>query len=263
MSYPIGPGPTDTIVQRPDEITVNGSAGPIQIIALSLESTAPVAIPGVGTIPIFVTLAPGFLSSDTGTVSIADVMGVRTFTSTFDVFFDVCSAPGSAGVGCAPGATLVPETMITLSNSGTPWSPTPPPGTVPVTGPVGDILANMHTGLTVGESDFFPEESGAEAAEAEAEEAWSLSSSRTRILAEREGGNGAGALDLGDDASRGWWSQPCRPLAKEEENGARRCVTGASGLAGDRDEFPIASSLSLRAVQPMSLDGPDREPRYG
>ena len=156
MSYPIGPGPTDTIVQRPDEITVNGSAGPIQIIALSLESTAPVAIPGVGTIPIFVTLAPGFLSSDTGTVSIADVMGVRTFTSTFDVFFDVCSAPGSAGVGCAPGATLVPETMITLSNSGTPWSPTPPPGTVPVTGPVGDILANMHTGLTVGESDFFP-----------------------------------------------------------------------------------------------------------
>ncbi len=46
MGSPIGPGLTDTIVQRLNDVVINGASGTIQITALSLVSTAPVNIGG-------------------------------------------------------------------------------------------------------------------------------------------------------------------------------------------------------------------------
>jgi hypothetical protein len=152
--YPIGPGLTDTIVQRTSDVVINGSPGPLQITALSLESTSPV--PGVGN--IFVTLNPADLSMDTGQITISGSLSGGMFTSFFDVFFDVCLMPGAGGVGCAPGTSPIYKnsTPLLLQNSGASWSPDPPPGSIIVTGPVGDLAANVHTGLTSNESDFWP-----------------------------------------------------------------------------------------------------------
>jgi hypothetical protein len=46
MGLPIGPGNTDTLVQRQADATINGSAIPLQMTALSLESLAPVNVGG-------------------------------------------------------------------------------------------------------------------------------------------------------------------------------------------------------------------------
>jgi len=152
--YPIGPGLTDTIAQRSSNVVINGSPGPLQITALSLESTSPIS--GIGN--IFVTLNPADLSMDTGQITINGSLSGGTFNSFFDVFFDICTAPGPGGVGCAGGATPIYSnpTALTLSSSGASWLPTPPPGAVVVTGQVGDLAANVHTGLTLNETDFFP-----------------------------------------------------------------------------------------------------------
>ena len=40
IGSPIGPGMTDTIVQRLNDVVINGGSGTIQITALSLVSTA-------------------------------------------------------------------------------------------------------------------------------------------------------------------------------------------------------------------------------
>jgi len=144
---PIGPGITDTIVQRQANATINGPSIPIQITALSLEGT-------VNAVPIFVTLDPLNLALDTGTMTIDGSLAGGTFTSSLDVFFDVCLAAGSGGVGCANGSTIGTGT-IDLTNAGATWSPTPPPGGCLVTGPVGDQAADCHTGLDSNQDDFF------------------------------------------------------------------------------------------------------------
>ena len=143
---PIGPFNTDTIVERTSDVT---AGGPLLVTALSLESTVPV----MGA-TIYVTLDPTKLADDTGTITISGVS--NTFSSTLDVFFDVCLAPGAGGVGCAGGAMPLTTGSIALTNTDSPWSPTPSPGDVIVSGPVGDLAANVHTGLSTDQVDFFP-----------------------------------------------------------------------------------------------------------
>ena len=92
-------GNTDTIIQRTADITINGSAGPLLITALQLEST------NLST-PIFISLDPTLLSSDTGTMTIVGNSSGGTFDSALNVFFDVCTTPGVNGVGCGIGAEL-------------------------------------------------------------------------------------------------------------------------------------------------------------
>ena len=150
MGLPIGPGNTDTIVQRQaDAFIGNGSSIPIQLVALSMESTAPVNVGG-SFFDVFVTLDPANLGKDVGTMSIMGTLGGGTFSSSFDVFFDAHFVP----VGGGPGTHFLDN--ILLSNGGSSWSPTPPPNAVIVTGPFGNQDANTHTGLPSNFVDFWP-----------------------------------------------------------------------------------------------------------
>ena len=65
---PIGPGNTDTIIQRQADLIIGGPVIPIQLTALSLKSSAPVNIGGT-FFDVFVTLDPASLASDKGTMS--------------------------------------------------------------------------------------------------------------------------------------------------------------------------------------------------
>jgi len=145
---PIGPGNTDTIVQRQANATINGAPIPLQITALSLQGT-------VNGTPIFVTLNPADLGLDIGLMTIDGSLAGGTFTSSLDVFFDVCLAPGTGGIGCAAGTGPIFASDILLVNPGAGWTPTPPPGGCLVTGPVGDQAADCHTGLASNQDDFF------------------------------------------------------------------------------------------------------------
>jgi len=122
-----GSSPADTIMHRTQDATINGPSVPIQMVALSLGSVNPVA--GFGGIPIFITLDPSNLAQNTGAMTISGGSSGGTFTSFFDVFFDVCAAPGSNGVGCI-GPTLATghETFNTVGSPQ--WTATPPSGAV-------------------------------------------------------------------------------------------------------------------------------------
>jgi hypothetical protein len=148
MGVPFGPGATDTIVQRQADAIINGPAIPLQITGLELEST------NLAT-PIFVSLDPNNLANDTGTMSISGSLSGGTFTSTLDVFFDICTAVGVDGVGCGSGTLLTTGNLVLL-NAGDTWGPTAPTGAVLVSGPFGDQAANLHTDLPADEVDFFP-----------------------------------------------------------------------------------------------------------
>jgi hypothetical protein len=151
--YAIGPGTTDMIVKRTSDVTINGAPGILQLIALSMVSTAPVALPGYNGL-IYISLDPTHLANDTGQITIGGTVAGGTFSSFVDVFYNVCTAPGSKGVGCGSGA-LLESGSVQLSNSGANWSSTP--FGVVVSGPVGDPAAMVHTGLTSDQADFFLE----------------------------------------------------------------------------------------------------------
>jgi len=140
---PIGPGRTDSIIQRTSDITV-GDTGTITMTALSLMSANPV----MGQ-TWYLTLDPSTASNGTITID------ASTFTSTLDLNFDICAAPGANGVGCMGGAAPIMTESVMLSSSSTPWTSTPPPGAVIVKGALGSQTANLHSGLGAGEVDFF------------------------------------------------------------------------------------------------------------
>jgi len=150
---PIGPGLTDTIVERTSDITIGGAAGPLLITKLSLESVAPVNIGG-SFFDVFVTLDPAHLADDTGTMTIAGSLSGGTFTSTLNVFFDAHFQQ----VG-NPSNSMDVKSSITLTNSGALWLPSPLPGDVLVLGNDTNTeqVGNDHAGsLQTNEVDFFP-----------------------------------------------------------------------------------------------------------
>ena len=153
MGLPVGPGQTDTIVQRQADATINGGPIPLQIVELSMESTAPVNIGG-NFFDVFVTLDPANLAHDTGQITIMGSLGGGTFNSFFDVFFDAHFLP----LGSANAFDVF--SSVHLAQNGAQWGPTPPPGVVLVTGPddgsAADQAANQHSGLDPMEVDFFP-----------------------------------------------------------------------------------------------------------
>jgi hypothetical protein len=169
QGVPFGPGVTDTVVQRTSDILLNvpPTAPNLLITGLQLESTAPVSIPGVGTIPIFVSLDPANLANDTGTMAINGTTAGGTLTSNLHVFFGVCTAPGVMGVGCGTGTSLTTD-EVTLSSSGKTWVPSDPTA-LAVSGLDCDSLAcmpaqiaadqaaNVHSVLLASEVDFFPD----------------------------------------------------------------------------------------------------------
>src|SRR5574337_61224 len=163
MGKPTGPGNTDTIVQRQADATIGGGPIPIQLVDLSLQSTAPVNIGG-NFFDVFVTLDPANLNNDIGQMTIMGNLGGGTFDSFFDVFFDAHFAP--TGVGQAFDVF----SSLTISQQGAMWGPTPTASTLIVPGPdcdpalvgcpprnsAADQAANMHSFFNdPSEVDFF------------------------------------------------------------------------------------------------------------
>lgn len=145
---PIGPFSTDTIIQRQANATINGGAIPIQMTALSLQSSQPVIFNGQAY-EVFVTLDPAHLAQDTGTLTVLGTLAGGTFNSTLNVYFLATFVPVGGG------QNIVIPNHGTLSQTGGTWSPTPPPHAVIVRGPVGNQAANLHQGLGPLEVDFF------------------------------------------------------------------------------------------------------------
>ena len=132
---PIGPGLTDTIVQRQGNCGL-GAGGlttpganctiPIELVALSLVSTVD---------PLFrIRESPSIPSVGMMTIT-SDGSGTGgSMNSFFDVFFEISNNGG---------ATWTPQPDLLLTSSGTPWT-TIPNGLL-VSGPVGNQAANLHT----------------------------------------------------------------------------------------------------------------------
>jgi hypothetical protein len=154
VSNPIGPGTTDTIVQRQSDAVVNGPAVPIMITALSLESAAPVNIGG-SFFDVFVSLDPANLANDTGTLSVMGTSTGGTFSSTLDVFFEIQFIPLVPGPAPSP---IFGETMFT--GSGTWTSQAPPESVNPGAGffPTG-TEASLLASHSVQPATFVPEPS--------------------------------------------------------------------------------------------------------
>jgi hypothetical protein len=164
---PVGPGATDTIVQRIADVTINGGSAPVlNMAALSLESTAPVNLGG-SFFDVFVTLdtrtnpaTGGLLHPSTGSIAINGTTAGGTWNSTLDVFFEAHFLPVGGGTGFSvfngdPGGPFGGAPLV-LMTTGADWIPNPCPGCLTVMGPLGDLAANVHTGLGPGEVDFFP-----------------------------------------------------------------------------------------------------------
>ena len=147
---------TDTIVQRLATATApaGGSATiPIQMIALQLMSVVPTNF-GLGLDFYFITLQSargGPASPGTMTINFANPTPggpppaqplAGTFSSAIDVFFDV--RKGGLNGPIALSSDLV------LTNSQTPWSHFPAPGTTQITGVNAFLNQNDHF------NDFFP-----------------------------------------------------------------------------------------------------------
>jgi hypothetical protein len=157
---PIGPGNTDTIVQRLNDANLpslgSSTTIPTQMVELRLVTTVPVNF-GLGVGFYYMTLqsvrgGPSTVGSMTITWNSADDHAPNTpegtFNSFFDVFFDI-------RFGALNGPIALSDDLI-LSQSGSFWDADPPAGKVIVNGPVGNQNANLHTGKTSSQMDFFP-----------------------------------------------------------------------------------------------------------
>ncbi|RNC68460.1 MAG: PEP-CTERM sorting domain-containing protein [Desulfuromonadales bacterium] len=160
---PVGPGFTDTIVQRQANAIlgppyVGGTDTiPIELVALSLVSVNPVTIGG-SLFDVSVGLTPGerSLGSMTVTHQFPDngtPAPEGTFTSFFDIFFDAYFSPVGGGAGFGISDTIRLETAEPVF-----WSHEPPLGPIVfVDGFVGDQDANRHIGpLPITFNDFYP-----------------------------------------------------------------------------------------------------------
>ena len=148
----IGPGSTDTIVQRQAnctlDLTSTGSTCsiPIEMVALSLQSTVN---PNVR-----IRESPTAHSTGTMTMSSGGSGTGGTFASFFDVFTEL-SLDG--------GTTWAPLPDLPLTASGTGWTTITPasPPTLIVPGLIGNQNANLHTNkndlcmIASGTCDFY------------------------------------------------------------------------------------------------------------
>jgi hypothetical protein len=152
-------GTADTVIQRRLDAIVSpgGTAAtiPVQMVGLSLQSTAPVQI-GATFYNVFVELDPAHLAQDTGHMIISEnVAGTGgRFRFNLIVFYEADFVPVSGGTGFSL------FNQLRFRKSGTRWSSTPPGGIMIVPGPddgsSAEEFANLHSGLGPNEKDFFP-----------------------------------------------------------------------------------------------------------
>lgn len=140
VGRPVGPGGSDTIVQRLDPLDILDRPGqtgssPIVMTQLALESSAPVNIAG-SFFDIFVDLDPGKPQNNSFVVTQTAVgEGIEgTFDLSFDVFFDIRLVPVGSSV---PFMTITQEMNLTGGgqwtddNRGNPFSVGPVVGRDP------------------------------------------------------------------------------------------------------------------------------------
>ena len=131
MGDPVGPGNTDTIVQRFGSLPAGGT-GQIdaEIVALSLVSVEPITVNlGGGDTAWDVAVSLSSAQPSEGSVTITghndvdDQLGGGTFDSTFGVFVDVTLTE----VGNPANKQVVPHDDV-ITSTGSQWSHTPPQG---------------------------------------------------------------------------------------------------------------------------------------
>jgi hypothetical protein len=143
----VGVGNTDTIVHRLSDVTVAaiGDTGTtrLEMLALQLKTVAPVD-PGTGLDTYYVTLQS--IRGGPASVGSMDItfnsLGGGTFSSFFDVFFDVRK-------GALDGAIVLSDHLV-LTNDATPWNRDAPPGAVIIDG-VNHFLNGQNNDM-----DFWP-----------------------------------------------------------------------------------------------------------
>src|SRR5258708_18024089 len=145
MGLPIGPFNTDAIIQRRADAPLGGTAIPIQIVALSLKSTAPVNVGG-SFFDVFITLDPANLANDTGTMSIAgNTTSGGSFSSALNIFFQAHFQPVGGG------SAFDVFNQVNVTSSASPCDPAAASGfgivNSPDDGTVADQQANKHSGL--------------------------------------------------------------------------------------------------------------------
>src|SRR5262249_599681 len=124
--------------------TPGTSAIPVELVALQLETVAPVDFAGLGLDNYFVTLQKvrgGPASTGRESIHFADASG-GTFDSFFDVFFDIRK-------GDLNGPIVFSDDLL-LSQMGTPWGRIPPPGSVEIEG------VNLNLDGSDNAEDFWP-----------------------------------------------------------------------------------------------------------
>jgi hypothetical protein len=162
---PIGPGGSDTIVERLQDVSLGTGAPasgttPLLMTDLELESTVPADF-GLGTGFYFITLqsargGPATTGDMTINLNANDdhtpSAPEGTFSSFFDVFFDV-------RFGAANGPIAMSSDLV-LTNSGAAWDANPTASDFLVPGLKGDVTANFHTNkiqnIDINDMDFFP-----------------------------------------------------------------------------------------------------------
>jgi hypothetical protein len=162
---PVGPGGSDTIVQRQQDVLLGTGApasGTTSLLMTQLELVS--AVPanfGLGVGFYYITLqsargGPASTGNMTVNLTAADdelpLTAEGTFSSFFDVFFDIRLG--------APNGPIAQSTDLTLTNSGTSWDANPAPTDFLVHGLVGNVNANLHTNkiqdVDIHNMDFFP-----------------------------------------------------------------------------------------------------------
>ncbi len=145
---PVPVGNTDTIVHRLSDVTVAaiGDTGTarLEMVALQLESVAPVDFAGNGLDHYFVTLQS--VRGGPATFGSMDITFLSqeggTFSSFFGIFFDIRK-------GSLVGPIVLSD-VLTLSNQGAEWGRDPPPGAILIDG------VNHFLNGTDNRTDFWP-----------------------------------------------------------------------------------------------------------
>ena len=158
---PIGPGNTDTIIQRQADAIIGGPAIPIQLTALSLRSSAPVNIGGTFS-DVFVTLDPANLDEDTGTMSVTGSLSDGTLNAFLSAAliaeYHTSNGEETVRESVSLNFTKVEFKNIGMANGvqevGFDCDPSPTVS-CSLAQMAADQNANVHTGLAPDEIDIF------------------------------------------------------------------------------------------------------------
>ena len=147
-------GNADTVVQRLSDGDLSGGPAtiPIEIVALSLTSCAPITVDfGGGPTLWDVRVGLSQLGPSQGAIIVQGGLSGGTFDSTFVVrpIFTFTE------VGNPLMNHVIDGQQLVFWADDAPWSPIPPAGAQLIQGPVGDPRFNCHVGAPPGTMDFF------------------------------------------------------------------------------------------------------------